>query len=201
MAARNPDPLRKVARRVNERFDPAYPADRGEVVPVVYGGISSRAGLEFPLLFLPESKAQWLAQLLAALRCRTWGEFEKLCPAETYAEVRNEHRITLAEFSPELFDEDGEDGGLHPLPDDPLDLGGRLDDGNWPPSRRWLMLTTLPSSILSKYLVVVDCWDCAFGEVPAEHEAALVAELEEAGFPCRRDDDLIDATWNDRWGD
>lgn len=152
--------------------------------PLLYGVVPYG---EPRLVFLAEDRARELRDMWRALRAPTWGERRRLMPA---SEVKswwreNPDRLQAPDDAPcgENHCDD---------PDWPDDLWASVCDGRYPGWPEQEMLELIPPEIASRFGAQEDSLhDGLFLEIPAATEGEMVQALEEAGFPCRRDDALV----------
>lgn len=131
-----------------------------------------------------EKTARELAKVWQALdTAKTWAEVREIMPEAYFNEIW------------QLIAEDVNQGG-EPLPDmakafDPVELPGYMD-GDWPAWPAASMLDWVPKSIQARYgKTVATRLNGDFLEIAPEHLEAVIQELENLGYHCRRDDELI----------
>jgi hypothetical protein len=146
--------------------------NRGETL--VYGHPNG----EDELVFIPEAEAKELAQLWEALRsATTWGEFNLSAPYKRLQEAL------------ELFGE-----GKPPGDDDAFDGEALVDSisWDWPPWPAQRMLEWVPADIQERFGDVgtsMVSGDALYIDEAAE--TGIVAALEQAGYRCMHDDELV----------
>lgn len=132
------------------------------------------------LWLVPKSAAAQLHGARQALEATTWGALSDALHAVDEA--------TAAWFLEDLEDEHD--------PDDPFvadDISG-VADGDTPPHPGALTATWLPKAILDEYGRTEETvLNGTFWGFDASDETALIAALEQAGYTCRRDDNLMTA--------
>lgn len=154
-------------------------------VNLVYGEVSDC------LVYLPESKATILKGLRQALdTCSTWGELKVAVPSDFY------HGLVML-CRPET--EEGQDDGemlpedWEPDPSTGLTcLQSLVEDGDFPDWPEQDALTWMPKEIQTKYgEVASSILNGDYLQLRPDDAPAIVAELEQLGYRCRRDDDLV----------
>lgn len=140
------------------------------------------------LILIPKERALELASIHGALNAsKTWGEFKSRVPAHVYKEVLRMIRSEL--------DEDEERVFLIPKPDspfDPDDIPGYAD-GDWPGWPAQEMLKWMPKDIQQKYgKVEISVLNGDFLEIGPGREAEVIAALEDCGYKCTKDTNLIE---------
>ena len=155
----------------------AGPNEVSRAEPLVYGEIDGVG-----LVFIPAKRARELALLNEVLPvARTWGELRDLLDERLWAEIQDRRdaydvaRSTGAEYEP--FD--------------PEQLTG-FSAGAWPSWPAQDMLKLLPHDILAGYGKLTDTlMSGTFVRLFAANEVEIVAELEERGWKCEKDEALV----------
>ena len=147
----------------------SVPTDVCQPVALVYGEIHGS------LVFAERWRVD---ELVAFRRARTWGEFRLGAP-------------TLYDEATASRDEIPDDTAVL----DPCDISG-YQDGDFPWFLQQLMLDLLPEPIQETYGTVVDTYlNGPMLTLDDAHASAIVEALEDAGFACERNQDLIDTIY------
>jgi hypothetical protein len=156
------------------------------------------------LTFLEKKYALDIGRFREALaKASTWGELKARVSEERYKEtierwVENELDRLLYEGD---LEENDEPEIAPPSPEDTLDaasLPGYLDV-EWPEFAPTMMDTWVDKEIIEEYGGYVQpLMNDDFPVIDFDHEEKVVSLLEERGYVCLRDDDLI---WKSIWGD
>lgn len=138
-------------------------------------------------VFVPEGEAKAALALRLALRdAQTWGELRAAVNEERFAEIIE--RCVLG------FDEDENEEPIMPADDDEFyaELISGYEDGDWPDWPAAQMAEWMPSDLAEEYLAEIGTrLNGSYFAVAQDLVDELVAELEDLGHPCRRDDDLV----------
>jgi hypothetical protein len=144
-------------------------------------GVVTRGGDETNLVFIPEPEARRLAAIHQAIcRSKTWSDFTRQMPEDDLQEVVSR------------FIEDDE-----PLPSDEdrfvVDfLPPAFFDGDWPDWAEQKMLHWVPSAILRKYgIMMPTAINGSYPILDPSRKLEIVAAMNEAGFECREDEELV----------
>lgn len=184
--------------------------------PVVYGEWGDNA------VFLLEDEATERHQLFQGLAdSRTWGELEKAISQDRYAEIselvsgRDDygHWLSFEDFylrhpsdsrtaacveeekmARKAYDSIGL-GQERPGAQEPFneDMIRGIRDGDWPEWPAQEMLHWVPESVQIFGNVRDSCLNGDFLWLDWEKEAEIVTAMADAGYSCRRDDELIEA--------
>lgn len=154
------------------------------------------------LVFLERGYAVDIRDFRNALdKAATWGELKSTVGEERYEEtvdrwIESERDRLIAQD--ELKDEDPE--VTPPGPDDPFDaeeIWGYAD-GDWPEFAPRMMATWVDKEILKEHgYYVFPTLNAEYPVIDTHNEGKVVSLLEEQGYTCVRDDDLV---WNAVWG-
>ncbi|AYA23168.1 hypothetical protein C6369_000250 [Rhodococcus rhodochrous] len=129
------------------------------------------------LVFIDPEQARELALLWAGFD--TWGQARAALSATRWQEI-------VERF--EGWEQDP------PAPEEPFDLSqvpGNAD-GDWPEWPAQQMLDWMPPELIARYgRSTASVLNGDFLDIDPQHEAALVAALEEMGWSCRRNDALV----------
>jgi hypothetical protein len=165
---------------------------------LVYGDAS------MGLLFLEKEYALDIGRFREGLsKASTWGELLARIGEERYQEtverwVESERDRLLEEGG---LDNDDDPEIAPPNPDDPFDveeLGG-YTDVSWPEFAPTMMDTWVDEEIIREYGGYEQpLMDDNYPLIDLDNEEKVVSLLEERGYVCLRDDDLI---WKAIWGD
>ncbi len=154
------------------------------------------------LIFIPEQRAQELAHVFVALTtAKTWGEFRKMLPSETY-----EKYLQLSEHyqGPKVVE--GKDLSSFYIADDiPFklyDVFSETSQESQPGNPEIEMSHWVPGDIQEKYGRLTQYY-AEDGNVPSgkileldeKKMNEIIHALEIKGFRCRRDDALIEAAY------
>jgi hypothetical protein len=156
------------------------------------------------LLFLEKEYALDIARFREALtRASTWGELKSRVSDERYREtvdkwVESEHDRLL--YEGDLEDND-EPKVPRPDADDAFDaeeIWG-YSDGDWPEFAPRMMGTWVDEEIIEEHgFYVYPTLNAEYPMIGFDNEEKVVSLLEERGYLCIRDDDLV---WKAIWGD
>lgn len=146
------------------------------------------------LVFLERGYAEDIAAFREALyRASTWGELRQRAPRHRYEEAVEQWMEGREEE-----DEGGE--ASPPAPEDPFDgdeIPGHAD-GDWPEFAPREMENWVSRLIINKYGgYVYPTLNAEYPVIYFGSEEEVVAILEEEGYVCTREDDLV---WNAVWG-
>lgn len=151
----------------------------------------------FGLLFVPESRAHELADgNRALLAAKTWGEFKALVSKELYEFYLPKSSYYEGPYEPE-------DGDYRPFdiaPETPFTPNDVLTYEELPANPEIEMTEWMPEEIQEKFgrkmrYYAMDM-NVPRGEILVLEEKQMdkiAAELEKAGYVCKRDDDLLTA--------
>ena len=138
-------------------------------------------------VFVPAGEAKAALALRLALRnAQTWGELRAAVNEDLFDEI--------IERCVNGFDVDEDDEVILPADDEEFyaSLIHGYDDGDWPDWPAAQMDLWMPSDLAEEYLVEVGTLlNGSYFAVEKSRVDELVAELEELGHPCRRDDSLV----------
>ena len=143
----------------------------GDSRALVYGEVQGG------LVFIGEQKAREQAEIYGALEsATTWGELRRRLPAGARAHLTD------------LLEEEDE----HPDAE-PFDAGewDPYVDGDWPPWPAQQMLDWVPERIQTLGSSEGSAISGDSLSLDPGREREVVAALEEEGFTCRRDDELV----------
>ena len=149
------------------------------------------------LLFVPESRAKELAEgNKALLTAKTWGEFKSLVSTELYVFYLTKSSYYEGPYEPE-------DGDYRPFdiaPETPFTPNDVLTYEELPANPEIEMTEWMPEEIQEEFgrkmrYYAMDM-NVPRGEILVLEEKQMdeiAAELEKAGYVCKRDDDLLNA--------
>jgi hypothetical protein len=136
-------------------------------------------------LFIPEPRAQYLAQVWHAMvTSKTWSDLKRLAPRRAYREIRKRNNdLEAAELRSNA----------------PFDcrMAG-VSDGDYPGWPAQEMLHWMPADIRQTFGSVQTSMLNGFCLVlEPEDEEAIVRRLQQAGFRSRRDQQLVERAHGD----
>lgn len=145
------------------------------------------------LVFLERFYALDIAAFREALyKASTWGQLRERISPSRYEE-------TVEQWMDSREDEEGKEV-TPPAPDDPFDASDiwGYDDGDWPEFAPRMMRRWVSGEIISRYGgLVLPTLNAEYPVIYFGNEQDVVAMLEEEGYTCTSDEDLI---WNAVWG-
>ena len=158
---------------------------------IIYG--ITRLGL----LFVPESRAKELAEgNKALLTAKTWGEFKALVSTELYVFYLTKSSYYEGPYEPE----DGDYTPYAIAPETPFTPNDVVTYDGLPGNPEIEMSEWMPEEIQEKYgtkmryaAMDMNVPDGDILVLEEEQMDEIAAELEKAGYVCKRDDDLLTA--------
>lgn len=135
------------------------------------------------LVFIPKQQAVELAQLRQALEsAATWGEFKQMAPAHLYQEVA----LMVSDYD--------EEAGQLPQDADPFDADSipGYGDRDWPTWAAQAMLEWVPQDVQDRFgSAAGTTLSGDYLYLPEEKADEIAQAMQEHGYPCVRDDDLV----------
>jgi hypothetical protein len=185
-----PTPATQTGESANEsRATDTADNDRRRYVEAVIGGRAPRAvskSLIFgkfgdDLLFIPEPRARFLAQVWRALlKAKTWADLKRLAPPAAYREIR---RHNSGARDPDELRADA--------PFDYYEMTS-LADGDYPGFPAQEMLRWMPRDIQLDFGTARSTvMNGELLELDVKNTKAIVQRLKQAGFRCRRNQRLV----------